>query len=255
MFLLYIMILIFLLKDGYLEGCDIAIYENFTPCFAALAFVIVTERMLGISVNGGVSRRTFIIGTGITAPVFAVITAILTEAAYLLTYPLFSLNGVRLDCFPTAIGFGLSTNVRQQLNLHPKMILFNTIIIFFVSMVTFAIALIFIECRHRLNSTAAVCFSIPAAIYAFLCSRDEAHINILIYDIIDLDRILYSLDMIILPDSFEPYSYDALLPTYPEAICVFIFWSFVLFMISYLIFILLMYRVPVRGNSNGGEVI
>ena len=236
------MVLLGVLKydGGGSETVHILIYEMLSPLFAAAALSITAGRMMRTATNGGTSRRSFLLGMGLLCPVFAVISTAMTVIAYLITYAIFSANGMRLS----NIGFEY-IGISSKLLLDPRVMIFNMTIIFSLMLLMYTLSLIYMGVKSRFGGKAGFAAAGLLGLSYFFSLED--------YDIGIFRNLLWYLeessdDMYLLFEYDPYYPLDVPAHTFPGYLMIFIVTGAAFFLAAYLIYFLLARRAPVRGK-------
>ncbi|MBP3270644.1 MAG: hypothetical protein J6M17_00265 [Ruminococcus sp.] len=254
LFLMYMLFLVVLKKDGAIDVLEADLFEPAAVLFSAVFFLVVMSRLLNISVNGGISRRSFILGTAVICPVFAVITSVIIEAANMITAEIYSAFGVRLESIMMS-SLSSEANIKSIAAHDPEFIFFEVCVIFLLVITAFAAVLIYFGIQKRFGTAAAV-IVIGFFLMMLYISRNTFYGYSYIDDLYgELDRCMHQMDYVLYHDLLSEWDYyDEPVYTYAHCVMTFILTGLGVFAAGYLLYLAALRRAPVRGKKQGGVI-
>lgn len=158
LFFIYMVFLCVLVHDGETGRIDLSMYELIGGFAAGIGCAVVLDRLLHIAVNFGVSRTRFRKCILPALPVFALITTGIITLLNILTITIFDQFDLELSCYGN-----LMTWVAQNISpLAPRMLIFNTAVIFCQCLFFYTLAMLYTGCKNRFNlpvGLAAACIT------------------------------------------------------------------------------------------------
>lgn len=241
--------------DTTLDRVYINLYETVGVFFAAAIFGFIINRLMHISVNGGTSRMSILLGTGVLSLVFSAVTSVMIEAAYFITDGIYTIFGMKLDCMgmsnlsPTYVNneILLANTIKNKLEYDPRFIFFNMCVVSMVIMLAYAGAILFVAVKQRINKYAAVISTGILAIIYWAVFTDQHPGSFFGEMVSSMDNCLFNIAEILYPNPIEPYGCG----TYPGAVIQFLSIGLGAFVAGYLIYVLLIIRAPVSGDKKG----
>ncbi len=243
LFVLHLFILIVLVKDDYFDHIDLMFYEGLGSLFAGAFFGIVTERLMKLSAFGGVSRRSFIIGTGVAGLLFAALTSAAIQVMYIITELVYRLFGMGLDCMVMS---GIGTH-RSEVAIAPRTIIFNAAVTFFGIMLIYGFSVLFVGLRSRLRRAAPV---ITGAVVVFFGYSYDMYAGPLgeLFGMLE-DRLMFS-EYAVAPEIFgTAASVNGISMTFGDGVLAFVVSGVLIFAVMYAVFALAVMRAPLRGRG------
>ena len=249
LFFIYMVFLCVLVHDGETGRIDLSMYELIGGFAAGIGCAVVLDRLLHIAVNFGVSRTRFRKCILPALPVFALITTGIITLLNILTITIFDQFDLELSCYGN-----LMTWVAQNISpLAPRMLIFNTALIFCQCLFFYTLAMLYTGCKNRFNLPAGLA---AAGITGFLSRvyfmNDFSLIQSNIWDI--TARIQPIGNIVIEHGSFY---YDSETVNYSD------YWYYLFFLIAlaflwylaiYAVFAKLIKRAEICGKEQGGQI-
>ena len=243
MFISFLLLIVFIYDgDKYI---DIASFEVPAAFFAGGALIINLSRMLRFSVNGGTSRRSFLLSTGLMGLVYGAVSTVMIQLTVLFTALVYRCFGMKTVCFVSQYCY----NEKLKYGVFdPKIILLNISVVFFFVMLAFMAALVYLAVKSRWGTKigAAAAGILLFVIYGSV-EYSDIHGFEWLFDGLE-EALNYAEDNFLLPE--PPYVYmDNTYHSFGETLSMFLLAGLGLFTMAYLVYFLLLRRAPVRGRA------
>ena len=253
-FLMHMLFLAVLKKDGTIDVLEADVFEPAAVLFSAVFFLVVMSRLLNLSVNGGISRRSFILGTAVICPVFAVITSVIIEAANMITAEIYSAFGVRLESITMSALYN-EANIKSIAAHDPEFIFFEVCVIFLLVITAFAAVLIYLGTQKRFGTAAAVIVIGFFLMVLYISTHSFDGIGYTENLLEELDECMYQMNHVLYHDLLSEWDYyDEPVYTYAHCVMTFIMTGLGVFAAGYLLYLAALRRAPVRGKKQGGVI-
>ena len=131
LFALHLLLLgVLIAENAAAEEFFIGLYEVFGSGGAAVGFAMLTDRLLHISVNMGVSRRAFLRGMLVISSLFALVTTAVYAVVFLLTDACLRLFGCSCGWIGETLDLVYLERIDHLSPYDPRMIVFNLTAVF-----------------------------------------------------------------------------------------------------------------------------
>ena len=152
LFFIYMVFLCVLVHDGETGQTDLPMYELIGGFAAGIGCAAVLDRLLHISVQFGVSRKRFRRSILPSLPLLALLTTGIITLLNILTIGIFAQFDLELSCYGNLI-----TWTAQDIPaLAPRMLIFNTAVIFCQCLFFYTLAMLYTGCKNRFNLPAGL---------------------------------------------------------------------------------------------------